>query len=458
MSIRLRLTLTYSIILALTLIVFSTLLYFSQVRFTINSFQSRLAARTAFDNPPPQSPQGGGPRRPRIPGPAVYTQVRDISGEVIERDANLGNLELPLSAQGLQAIQSGQTWVEPTRLADERFLVQSRLVTDATGEQKIVQVAGSLLDRDRYLESLRTILLIGSALAIVAAFGIGWLLAGLALRPINRIRQTAQAIGQESDFSRRVDYHGPNDEIGQLATTFNSMLAALQTAFLQSEEALQTQKRFVADASHELRTPLTTLQGNIELLKRQPPISPADQADVLNDMKDESGRLIRLVNNLLTLARADVKRTLRQQSIPLQPLLEDVCQQIQRLAPTKPIDCDASTPLKVMGDPDALRQVLLVLLDNALKHTPPEVKITVRMEREDHQAKIIIQDNGPGIPPDILPHIFDRFYQGDAARTGTGTGLGLAIAQELVEAQQGTIAVQSQIEQGVTFTLTFPTA
>jgi signal transduction histidine kinase len=154
-------------------------------------------------------------------------------------------------------------------------------------------------------------LLLGTATAVIVAGLVGWAAAGLALHPVNRLTSIAQSIGAEHDFGRRVEHTGPNDEIGRLAATFNIMLAELQAAHLATEQALQAQRRFVADASHELRTPLTTLRGNLGLLCREPPISDHDRREVLADMSDEMERLIRLVNDLLSLARADSHRQLQ---------------------------------------------------------------------------------------------------------------------------------------------------
>ena len=454
MSIRLRLSLIYTVILALTLIIFSTLLYFSQVRLTERDFRGRLAENVYSSLGPPRPP----PRqRPRPWGPSVFTQIRDLEGAIIERGRNWGDaFELPLSEDGLLALQQGKTWVERMSIDGERFLVHSRPVKAPNGETRIIQVAGSLSDRDSYLGVLRNILFIGSCISTLFAFGVGWVLAGLTLRPINRIRQTAQAIGVDRDFDRRVDYTGPKDEVGQLATTFNDMLTELQAAYRQVEQSLRVQQRFVADASHELRTPLTTLRGNIALLQRDPPLDNEEQSDILTDMEDESERLIRLINNLLALARADAKRPLRREPVQLKPLLEDVCQQLKVMALGRMITCGAPLDVKIWGDQDALKQVLLILLDNGLTHTPPEANISMTAELAGPQVVIRVQDDGPGIEPDLLPHIFDRFYQGDTARTGSGTGLGLAIAKELVEAQEGTIAVESQLGQGTVFILAFP--
>jgi signal transduction histidine kinase len=137
------------------------------------------------------------------------------------------------------------------------------------------------------------------------------LLAGAALRPIQHITETAQAIGAERDFGRRVEYAGPRDEVNWLARTFNAMLGELQGAYRQMEDSLQAQRRFAADASHELRTPLTTIRGNLGLLQREPPIAPEDRVAAINDMVDETERLMRLVNSLLLLARADAHQPLR---------------------------------------------------------------------------------------------------------------------------------------------------
>jgi signal transduction histidine kinase len=235
------------------------------------------------------------------------------------------------------------------------------------------------------------------------------------------------------------------------------MLAELQAAYLQVEESLQTQRRFVADASHELRTPLTTLRGNIGLLQRQPPISREDQADVLADMVDETERLMRLVNDLLVLARADSGRPLQQEPVPLKPLLDDVYQQAKLLTPQRSIIYHAEADMTVIGDGDGLKQVVLILLDNALKHTPAEATVTMTTALDNGHVTIEVSDTGPGIAPAHLPHIFDRFYRGDTARSGGGAGLGLAIAKELAEAQHGSLRVASVEGQGTAFTLTFPT-
>jgi signal transduction histidine kinase len=274
-------------------------------------------------------------------------------------------------------------------------------------------------------------------------------MAGLVLRPVDRITQTAHAIGAERDFGRRVDHSGPNDEIGQLATTFNEMLGELQAAY-------QQQRQFVADVSHELRTPLTTIRGNLGLLRREPAVSAEERADILEDVTEESDRLIRLVNDLLALAHAESGRQLRSEPVRVKPLVEDVCRQARLLDPERVIVCDDVRDVAVAGDQDALRQVLLILMDNGLTHTTGPVTVTA--EAVDETVAVRVCDAGPGIAPEVLPHIFERFYRGDNASVESNIGLGLAIAKALVEAQGGTIAVESQLERGSVFTVTLPQA
>jgi two-component system OmpR family sensor kinase len=468
-SIRLRLTLTYTIILALTLTLFSLLLYFAQSGSFFFGTQDKLINQAALIAEAMQSQSQAGevtaPAQPSIanlpqkPGPrfeTYYVQIRDQQGEVAERSANLAGVTLPLGTAGLNAVRQGKGWVETIVLDNQRLLIYSRPVSDAQGAQKILQVALPLALIDEVQGVMRSVLFVINSVLIVAAFGIGWLLAGITLRPIHRLTQTAQAIGAKRDFAHRVEHAGPADEIGQLASTFNMMLSELQAAYVQVEQTLEVQRRFVADASHELRTPLTTLRGNIGLLQCEPPISAADQADVLQDMVDETERLMRLVNNLLVLARADAKKPLRSEPVAVQPLLEDVCRQAKLLNSQRTIVCQSNAACAIKGDADALKQVLLALLDNVHKHTPVDTTVTITAAETAEHVAIRVADSGPGIDPAVLPHIFDRFYRGNVARTGDGAGLGLAIAKELTEAQQGTITAQSQVGQGSVFTLTFP--
>ena len=293
MSIRFRLTLLYSAILALTLIVFGTALYTIQAQETMNSLQVNLIqsgnglAQSILNNylnpnPPPKPP--GPPPVPieTLSGDQAFNQLRErVIVRVLDPNGNLvaspfaGQGQdntaqaLPLSANGLQTLKNKQVFWETSSATGDHLLIYNIPVIYQGNVTFIVQVAQSLAQRDQALAALSSTLIIASLFTILIAFGIGWILSGETLRPIHHITQTAQVIGRESDFTRRVDYKGPNDEIGQLASTFNSMLTRLQEAYQGVSRALKMQRDFVADVSHELRTPLTTIRGNLELLQRE---------------------------------------------------------------------------------------------------------------------------------------------------------------------------------------------
>lgn len=459
MSIRLRLTLLYSAILAFTLVAFGVIIFVIQSRVTLDAIKTTLArnAQTlvATDRRFPGRPEGG------LPSAAGtlrgrWAQTLNPDGTVNERTPDLADTPLPLSSAGLNAVKGGATWTETAEVEGESLLIMSQPLTDNGRVVRIVQVAIPLTERDDSLNALRLILIGGSSLALVVAFVAGWALAGMALRPVHQITQTAQAIGAERDFSRRVQHTGPTDEVGQLALTFNGMLTELESAYRQVEQSLHTQRRFVADASHELRTPLTTIRGNVDLLRQDPPIGLEDRTDALAETQDEVDRLIRLVNQLLALARADAGRPLQHEPVALGPLLQDLCRQAQLIAPEREVTCGEPLNITVLGDRDALKQVLLILVDNALVHTPPSAEVRLDLAPANAGVAIHVRDSGPGIAPDALAHIFERFYRSDPSRSGGGTGLGLAIAKELIQAQGGTLTVESAPGKGSVFTVWLP--
>lgn len=214
------------------------------------------------------------------------------------------------------------------------------------------------------------------------------------------------------------------------------------------------QRNFVADVSHELRTPLTTLRGNLGLLHRKPPSSIEVQEDILSDMVDESDRLIRLVNGLLVMARADTGRNLVDEPIALSDLVEETCRQAIQLDVNRIIHQDITSDLVLMGDRDILKQILLIGLDNALKHSTSDIWVSLR--KIDSNIEIRVKDSGEGISPEKLEHVFDRFYRVENSSILPGFGLGLSIAKVLVEKAGGSIQLQSTLGKGSELILTFP--
>ena len=473
MSIRLRFTLLYNAILALTLAVFGLSLYFVQASTTYQALQRDLersserledAVLRVYLNPNPGMPASfsAPPDKPENDsGEQVFRElperevlrVFDTGGMLVASPFNRSGDDVPLSSTGLAAAGLGKTVWETGEYQGQTMLIFTRpLLVD--GEIRYaLQAARPMTERNRSLQFLASTFGAASLLTILIAFGIGWFLSGITLQPIHRLTQTAQTIGEERDFTRRVSYTGPQDEVGRLATTFNAMLARLQDAYQQVERSLEMQRDFVADVSHELRTPLTTLRGNLGLLRRQPPIPAEEREDILADMTDESDRLIRLVNELLVLARADAERSLAREAVDILPVLEETCRQARALDPGREIRLTAGN-LSVLGDRDALKQVSLIALDNALKHSSGP--ITVTAQPSGSQVEIRVQDFGPGIPPERLERIFDRFYRGEESLTLSGFGLGLPIAKALVEGMDGKIRMESEVMQGSLLILSLP--
>ena len=475
MSIRLRFTLIYNVILVLVLTIFSLALYSIQSHSTLDSMKKDLelssntlgtsVVNVVLSFLPPDSSS------PSLPMSFLFfssegklldipereiVRVLDSNGNLVASPYGRAEDTLPLSSKGLAALQNEQNWWETATSNGSHILIYNRPVLINGNVKYILQVARPLTERDNSLKTLSTTLIIADMVTLLAALGIGWALSGITLNPIHRITRTARVIGEERDFTRRVEHKGPQDEVGQLATTFNSMLERLQDSYQRVAHSLEMQRNFVADVSHELRTPLTTLRGNLELLRRDPPISEPDRADVLDDMVDESDRLIRLVNELLLQARADAGRNLAHEPIQVKPVLEDVCRQARQIDPGRQISVQASDDLTFLGDRDALKQILLILLDNALKYTDADIEVSALLS--ESQVELQVKDYGPGIPPQKLEHVFDRFYRAEDTSTSAGLGLGLSIARSLVEAQGGTIRIESEMGSGSTVILTFQSA
>jgi signal transduction histidine kinase len=293
-------------------------------------------------------------------------------------------------------------------------------------------------------------------LLVAALLGLG--LAAALLRPLARMRATAQRIGDERDFSHRMPVDGdPHDELGRLSLSFNQMLAELEQANLGLKTTLDSQRRFVADASHELRTPLTAIRTNVEFLARVPGARTEDRVEALRDVLIELRRMESLVGDLLALARLEAAAaTPARRSFRLDHMLADVHRDALRMAsPEVEVTLGPLPEVWVSGDRDDLRRAVWNLVDNALKYTRAG-KIDLRLRAEDGKAELTVCDTGIGIAEDHLEHVFDRFWRAPGVRGMAGSGLGLAITRWVVQAHEGTIAVESVVGHGTTFALTLP--
>jgi heavy metal sensor kinase len=314
-----------------------------------------------------------------------------------------------------------------------------------------LQMAQSLNSVYSARNSLLRLILVGLPIILMIATVIGSFMANRALRPVDTITRTVQTINA-TDMTQRIERYSATDELSRLTETLNSMLDRLQMAF-------ESERRFTADASHELRTPLTSIKGQIGVtLTRQR--TPDEYENTLLHIQNETDRLIRLVNDLLFLARLDTTQIRWQpEQVNLSHLLEAVVDQVQLMAAEKDITLHADIPeaIPVEGLPDHLIRLFLNLLDNAVKYTPIGGKIEMLAYQTKTDVCITIRDSGSGIPVEHLSHLFDRFYRVERHRVynSGGTGLGLAIAYEIAREHNGTIHVQSEMNKGTSFTVQF---
>ncbi|MDQ2716195.1 MAG: HAMP domain-containing histidine kinase [Chloroflexota bacterium] len=317
------------------------------------------------------------------------------------------------------------------------------------------------------LSNLLLIIGIISVVTIIVGMATTFVLTGVMLRPLRDMADAARAIAL-GDFKQRVRLPLGNDEIGELATSFNDMVDQIEQAFEAQRASERRAHRFISSASHELRTPLTSIRGLTEVLMRGAKDNPETTQRVLKLMKNESERMTRLVNDMLTLARIDEGRPFQNQRVDLVDIAIEGVEQAKVLAGEDYkvlLDLATEERLMVLGDVDRLKQVLFILFDNAIKHSRPasDGKIILRLDRQNGQALMQVIDNGCGIGPEDLPHVFDRFYRGQHVppykQEGTpitGAGLGLAIALAIVQAHHGDICVQSEVGTGTTFTVKLP--
>ena len=338
---------------------------------------------------------------------------------------------------------------EPVVAPDSRtagFTTQGGLRLFAVGFEGGYVVAGqSTRVPQSNLSGIVVFLIISAIPALLAALIASWLVAGRALRPLNVVATTAEDIGRTRDFGRRLPPRTSRDEVSRLTASFNGMLSRLGDAF-------ESQRRFVADASHELRTPLTTIQGNAGLLASRE-VSPEVRRAAVADVVQESARMSRLVDRLLTLARADAGLELRLAPLDLHVVVAEVCRQAAAAQPAHAIEVDAR-PARIDGDEDALHQLLWILLDNAFRFA--KARVAVKMWPEDRWARLLVADDGPGIPAEQRERVFERFYRADTSRAGSHAGLGLSIASWIVEQHHGRIVAGAATLGGAAFLVDLP--
>jgi len=472
MSIRLRLTLWYAGVLAVVLLSFSGLFHwilatslYAEVDRILDYFTRETHRALGYTAEESWLEHTAVVNLEAVPvnefaSPGVYIQVLDNQGRVLAMSDNLRSSQLPVDPtviqEGLAGVSVRATLIaggqERVRVLTTPVIVQGKVVG-------LVQVAESLHTVDDTMAKVRFLLATGVLLSLAVAMLMGWLLAHRALQPVAQIAATARRIVTAQDLSQRLSFQGVRDEIGLLAETFNAMLSRLEDAF-------RSQQQFIADSSHELRTPLTIIRGNLDLLKRSN--DPANQAESLAAIEGEVKRMAAIVDDLLFLAQLEAPRPGRFQLLDLDAIVAAVYRAVRPIAGERDLSLGPVEPVQVRGDADQLERMLLNLVDNALKYTPPGGKVEIRIGVQtvkpmagggpSRYATVSVSDTGPGIAPEHLPHLFERFYRIDKARSrqAGGTGLGLAIVKGVAEAHGGWVTVESQVGKGSTFTVWLP--
>jgi two-component system, OmpR family, sensor kinase len=391
---------------------------------------------------------------------AAIIRILDAQGNVVYYSPLFANLKVPAS-ETLKSVKGKSFWETRVLTTDGQAIwVQSGpLVTSDNHVYGVLQVGSTQAPHDNPVSPLVQFIE-QIALPLVWTLGIGgsYALAARAFRPIRKLTEAARRIGEDTrDLHQRVPLPAARDDVRNMAVTFNEMLERLDRSFTQ-------QRRFVADASHELRTPVAAIRSMTDVALAQEEISTVtDYAAVLRDVNAEAERLGKLINALLSLARADEgKLHLDCDPVRVDLLSDDVVKSCAPLAEERGITLSAGTlePATVNGDTARLIQAIISLVDNALTYTNLGGTVTVSVLRKDREALIAVADTGIGIDAKDLPHIFERFYRADPARSRVvgGSGLGLALVDGVVRAHNGTVGVTSTPGKGSTFTIALPLA
>ncbi len=493
MSIRLRLTLWYSGLLAVTLVAFGVVIYGIVQNNTMSSLKDqlrRISEETQVRGRVGQGVNLSGVPRSAIDYNSFFIQIVNyiptITGVVDDKTPNMRSStnrpELTFTFPKQNEVRHGEYAFVKREIEGIPFLVLENPIMYNDEVVGLLQVGAWTGREEQLLHQLRSILWFAGAAGLIAAFLLGMFLSRKALMPINRVTEAAERIQSGSELSLRIPREKPNDEIGRLTDTLNAMLSGVERAYKNLEDSNAAQRRFVSDASHELRTPLTTIRGNVDLLEKiwiggeaEPREDTENVASTtlvltdeekrvmslesIRDIADEARRMSGLVNHLLSLARADAGYVMEMGDVELLPLAEEAARRaafLPRKAEWAVGPLDLLSEVKVRGNRDYLLQLLFILIENGFKYTPFGV-VRLYAARRDNAIGLSVADTGIGIALEEVPHIFERFYRVDVSRGETsGTGLGLSIAKWIADMHHARIEVQTRLGEGTVFTLWLP--
>jgi heavy metal sensor kinase len=453
MSLRLRLTLLTGLLTSGTVLLFALSFYlvlqdnlFEELDGRLHE-RAELVTRMLAEDADAEAGTARIPPLVEFDSPGIYVELVAPNGVIRVASPNLAGGRLPTNPALDTAAREGRTAIGSMTAGGDEEL---RLLVTPARPDGILVVAESLEPLERTLTQARTLLLGCGALALILATGGAALLTGRALRPISQLIDAAGTIAATSRYAQRIPTPRHKDEIGQLARTINELIATV-------ERTLSQQRQFMADTSHELRSPLTVVLANLNLLRRNLDSHEHDLS--VAEATAEAQRMRRLVNDLLLLARADADQAIARGPVQLDQLVQETVAVAARQTPGYPMQASVDAAV-VIGDHERLTQLLRNLLENATHHTPVGTAIKICLRRQPEAVELSVADSGPGIAPEHLSRLWDRFYRVDKARSRAlgGTGLGLAIVKYIAEAHGGSVCVASTLGQGTTFTISLPLA
>jgi two-component system OmpR family sensor kinase len=322
---------------------------------------------------------------------------------------------------------------------------------------RVLVIAVPLREVDQTLARLILVEALVATGVILGLIALGWVVIRLGLRPLERMGRVASEIAN-GNLSRRVSPDNQRTEVGRLGSSLNQMLQQIEQAFAGRSESEDRLRRFLSDASHELRTPLASIRGYAELFRLGAASEPGEIDRAMARIEAEAARMGVLVDNLVLLARLDELPEMRFVPVDLTELAEHAAQDTRAVAPARAVRLTAGGPIRVLGDPEQLRQVLANLTRNAVIHTPPDTAIEISVRRDGDQAVLEVRDHGPGLPDGAGDRVFDRFWrtEGGRSRGRGGSGLGLAIVKAIVQAHHGEVHPSNASDGGAVFRLTLP--
>ncbi|MFZ0092055.1 MAG: HAMP domain-containing sensor histidine kinase [Solirubrobacteraceae bacterium] len=384
-------------------------------------------------------------------GPAPYNQVVLADGSV---DLHNGDVALPITRHVLRIASSGRgsSFGDFEIDGNHLRLLTVPVLAQGFGGGSVLaalELARPLNGVDSILAHLRLILLALFAGGIALAAALGRLGARRVLAPLEEVAQAAQHIAETDDLSRRIRVHA-DDEVGQLALRFNTMLDRLEGSRAALDDSMRAQRQLVADASHELRTPVTSLRTNIEVLLAGAELHPEDRRRLLTDVVEQSEELSALVNDLIELARGDQPGA-ETEEVRLDGIAAESLARARRNAPQIRFQATLE-PTLIDGVPERLERAINNLLDNAARHSPSGGTVELHITPDG----VTVRDHGPGVDPEDQPYVFDRFFRGRTSRGRQGSGLGLAIVRQVTEQHGGTVGVTNAPTGGAVFTLRLP--